>query len=338
MIPETIAGGRYPHRERTKKMSITIKVPNFRVSSRLISWMQANGIKERVPSAEKVFFKEEGATASWNCARYARIVGRLPPELEAVILKSPSGCVLYAESVEREEFPEAMVDACGVNPATITKLAGKIGRVHRLEDKIDTPEDYVEYVSQLRERIPEMEERILFSGRFSPSSLAMASLKIMDKMTSFGYGPIKDSESIADRRLKELVRVDSQAVMSYMDILSRRNTKVGPDFYEAFAGNGKMLLKLADHLGKRLPENLEDTWDDPRSLAEYAQRYVRRRLPEHLENILVGDTKAAHDYAFNVVRAYSSPRLSDALHNAMILSPQDEFTKRYVAEVTRLEK
>lgn len=319
-------------------MSITIKIPNFRVGSRLISWMQANGIKERVPSAEKVFFKEEGANASWSCARYARIVGKLPPELEAVILKSPAGCIVYAECVPQDQFPEAMVDVCGEYPANITKLAGKIGRIRRLEGRIDTPEDYVEYVSQIRERIPEMEERILFSGRFSASSLAIAAVKIMDKLTSFGYGPVNESEAIADTRLKALVKMDSDAVRSYIDILARRNAKVSADFYDAFVGDGRMLLILANHLGKRLPENIENTWNSSDGLVEYAQRYVKRRLPEHLEILLSDNTKAACEYAFNVVRAYSSPKLSEALHNAMMLSPADEYTRRYSAEVTRLEK
>lgn len=319
-------------------MSITIKIPNFRVSNRLISWMQCNGIKERVPSAEKVFLKEEGHTASWNCARYARLVGKLPPELEEVILKHVSGCLVYAECVSLENFPEAMVDVCGQYPANITKLAGKMGRIRRLEGRIDTPEDYVDYVASVRERIPEMEERILFSGRFSAQSLALAAVTLMDKLTTFGYGPVNQSEPIADNRLRQLVKADASAVDSYMQIICRRNLKLEPEFYESFAGNGKMLFKLAEHLRKRLPEDLEATWDEPRTLVEYAQRYVRGRLPEHLENLLVCDTKAMSDYAFNIIRGYSNPRLNDVLHNAMMLSPEDEHTKRYVAEVSRIEK
>ena len=195
----------------------------------------------------------------------------------------------------------------------------------------------VVYIAQVRERIPEMEERILFSGRFSTQSVAKAAVVLMDKITSFGYGPVDPSEPIADKRLKQLVKADAGAVDAYMQIICRRNLKLEPEFYDSFAGNGRMLYKLAEHLRKRLPENLEATWDDPKTLVEYAQRYVKGRLPENLENVLVLDTKAMRDYAFNIVRGFANPRLTDALHNAMMLASSDEYARQYVSEVSRIE-
>lgn len=315
-----------------------MNVPKFRVPRRLVSWMQLNGVRQRIPSSEGIFFKK--GVGAWDVVSYARQVGtRLTPELEALILPSPASCVEYA-GILGEQTPPEVLDACAAGgPGVLVKLASKLhGRIpKRLESLIDTPMDYREYVSETRRRVPEMEDRILFSGRFPAGEVAVQVAKLIDNLSpSYGYA----DDSMTDQRLKSLLVASPEAVETYMGTISRRSIKLDPEMRGAFKGDGRRMLKLAEHLRERLSPELEDTWDDAASLVQYTVRWVRQRLPEHLEEVLVGDHKAACEYAFQVVRGFSSPRLSDSLHAFMLMKsfevPDDREIKRYVAECDRL--
>lgn len=315
-------------------------VPKFRVPHRLVSWMQENGVRDRIPSAEGIFFKRGLSNPGWACVQYARQVGKLPPEMEAHVLLSPVACVEYAGLLMRET-PDTFLDACAAGgPSCLVKLAGKLhGRIpERLEVFIDTPSDYRSYVCETRIRVPEMEERILFSGRFPAEEVAVQVGAMMESL-SMGYG-MKENEAAADPRLKKLLEGSPLAVENYMGVVSRKGLKLDRELWHVFKGRGKQLLKLAEHLRQRLPSELEDSWEDAQSLLQYTVRWVRNKLPAHLEDVLMGDHKAAVEYAFQVVRGFSSPRLGDNLHTFLMMKsfefPEDQNIRRYLAECERV--
>lgn len=318
-----------------------LTIPNFRVPSRLTSWMRENGVRERVPRAEKVFLKGKKSDP-WGASQYAKLVGKLPPELEEVVAQCPSSCVEYAGCIPRDQVPDMIVDKCAENASFVVRLANKFhGRVpRRLEQVIRTPEEYVSYACEVG-RVPEMEERILFSGEFPPAVLADAAQNLVQKLTG-GWGSAKVADGPAgDPRIKNLIKGSPDAVERHMTFLSSRGYKLEEEFHECFKGDGPRLLKLAQHLRRRLPEALEASWNDPQSLVEYATSYVRARLPEALEEILALDHKSMVKYAFGVIRAYASPRLPDSLHAIMLLKsyefPGDGDIKRYTEECDRVK-
>lgn len=305
-------------------------------------WMEANSVSVRVPSAEKVFLKKLPHSA-YDCSRYAnRVNCKLPAELEEVIFTDPLACVSYAGMLKdiRCEIPSKLIETCGSSSDWICRLASRIGRVEALEPKIDTPNDYAEYAGATRQRVSEIEDRVFFSDRFDPVDVGNAAALIMDKLTIWGRD--YSSQAISDIRLKQLILKanDPNLVVTYMNILDRRSLKLDPEFYDILAGRGTLLFKLATHINKRLPEKLESTWEDAKSLVAYTIRFVKQRLPEHLEDVLVGDQVSASEYAFEVVRGFASPRLSDRLHSFMLMKsfqfPEDQHIKRYVAEVDRI--
>lgn len=317
-----------------------MNVPKFRVPHRLIAWMQANGVRERIPSSEGIFFKRGLSNPGWACVQYARQVGKLPPEMEAQVLLNPVASVEYAGLLMRET-PDRVLDACVAGgPSCLVKLAGKFhGRIpERLEAFIDTPMDYKSYVCETRVRVPEMEERILFSGRFPADEVARQVAAMIDSLNT-GYG-MRENDPAADPSLKKLLATSSEAVESYMGVLARKGLKLDKELWGVFAGKGKLLLKLAEHLRQRLPSELEDTWEDAQSLLQYTVRWVRAKLPKHLEDVLMGDHKVAVEYAFQVVRGFASPRLGDNLHTFIMMKsfefPEDQNIKRYLAECERV--
>lgn len=312
----------------------TATMPRFRVAHRLFAWMQENGVKERIPHMEHVVLKNLKSVPE-----YARLVGRVP-DMEDAILSDPHACLAYAGVVPRAELPVKVMDACGSDPSMLVRLAGRIhGRIPgHLESKIDSPHDYLGYVLETKERVPEMEERILFSDRFPVENCALAAAKMMDHLAGTWGG--QDMTILKEERLLALVRCSAKSLEVYVDALNKRNMKADPAMCGAFKGNGDLLLKLATHLRGRLPEDLEDTWEGAETLVQYAIRFVRKRLPEHLEDRLVGNARACKDYAFQVVRGFSDPRLSDTLHTFMVMksfeSPEDDTIRQYVAECERI--
>lgn len=322
----------------------TLQVPNFRVPKRLISWMQVNGVRERVPAAEKVFFKENINLneRAWGLVGYSKLVGKLTEEMEDIISKVPAACVGYAASVDRSIVPQNVIDACGEHPTFVIKMASVLGRrIPHLEGKINTPDEYMNYAVETRSRIPEIEERTLFSESFPASERSRAARELICRMEPHSYGDFRENSPARDQRLKDLIKLDPDSVSHYMQYLYQRGLRLEPEFYWSFAGDGTKLAKLAEHIRKRLPEELEATWaGGTHDLVDYARRWVRTRLPENLESVLIGDHKAAAKYAFEIVRGYADPRLPDNLHAFMLMksfeTPDDQEIKRYVEECKRI--
>lgn len=322
----------------------TLQVPNFRVPKRLIAWMQDNGVRERLPSAEKVFFKEniDLGVRAWGLVGYSKLVGKLTDEMEEIISKSPNACVGYAGSINRSDVPDKVIDACGENATVLTKMAGMIGRrIYHLESAIRTPDEYMNYAVETHSRIPEIEERTLFSEDFTPIQRSDAARELVSRLEPHYYGNFREGSPARDQRIRDLIKLCPESVIKFMNYLYGRGLRLEPDFYWSFAGDGPKLAKLAEHIRKRLPEDLEATWKGGASeLVQYARRWVRTRLPEHLESVLIGDHKCAAQYAFEVVRGFADPKLPDNLHAFMLMKsfeiPEDQDIKRYVEECKRI--
>lgn len=319
-------------------MSVNVAVPNFRLPKRLVSWMQINGIRERIPSSEKVFFKEQIdiSVRAWGLVGYAKLVGKLPVDMEDVIAQCPEACIGYAESVNRTDFPVRLINSCGEHVKFIIKMASVLGRrLEHLEHKIETPEEYISYASGIGLRVSELEDRILFSGNQTGRSESCR--RLIERFSGNGYGQLPDVSPAHEPRVKELLKESPETVLLYMDWLYRRGLRLPEEYYGVFAGNGDHLSKLAEHIRKRLPLELELTWEGARQeLVNYCCRYVKGRLPERLEVRLLGDAQACYNYAFNVIRGFSPIRLPDNLHAFMVLSERSDSTQRYVAECERI--
>lgn len=316
--------------------------PNFRVPKRLITWMEVNCVRERVLSAENVFFKtniavDVRAHALVQYAQQLAGVHQLTPEMEVVISEVPSACVSYASTLRRygREVPQEIVDSCGT---LVPHMAGALGRrIPHLEHKIVNAADYLDYWSAVKVRVPEIEDRVLVGD-----SAPRWAFKLIERVWGSGYGTpthAASKEILADQKLKDLMKQDISVVASFMEFCARRSMKLPQEFHHLFAGDGGKLFALASHLRSRLPVELEMTWQGAKSeLVQYAVRWVQGPLPEVLEDILIGDTKAITDYAFQVIRGFASPRLGDTLHNCLLIGDQTEEVQRYIAECDRIER
>jgi hypothetical protein len=302
--------------------------------------MQINGIQERIPQAEKVFFKEniELRDRASGLVGYARQVGRLPAEMEEIVARCPDAACNYAAWVANiDQVPQNVIDSCAASVSHLIRMAGAIRRrIVHLEHMIADPDSYSRYATALYSRVPELEERILFSGSFPDDELAKAALILVEHFSGHGWGGIPADSPSNDPRIRGLLKAHKPVVKEYMGYLTRRGAKLPEEFHMMFAGDGEMLYRLADHLGRRLPPELESTWEGARKeLVNYCGRYVKSRLPEELENRLLGDEDACHNYAFNIVRGFAPVRLSDSLHAFMTLSGGQQ-AKRYISECHRL--
>jgi len=132
------------------------------------------------------------------------------------------------------------------------------------------------------------------------------------------------------------------SIIKYFKVLGRNMIDPPEYLLKALAGHDTTYMEVSRMLGGLLPKYLEDTITTPRVALWYASKILKGRLPSHLEEVLLGDADCAAGYAFDVVRAYSSPRLPDVLHNSILMrsysDPNNQLIRQYVAEVERTSK
>jgi len=132
------------------------------------------------------------------------------------------------------------------------------------------------------------------------------------------------------------------SIIKYFKILGRNMQQPPECLLKALAGHDSTYIEVSRHLGGRIPKYLEDTITTPSVALWYATNVLKGRLPSHIEEVLLGDADCAAGYAFDVVRAYSSPRLPDILHNSLLMrsyaDPDNQLIRRYVKEVERTSK
>jgi len=132
------------------------------------------------------------------------------------------------------------------------------------------------------------------------------------------------------------------STFGYLEILVRHGREPFPEkLLRALVGHDKNFIKLASRMGGRLPPYLEESISTPMVALDYARRFLKGRLPEKVECVMASDVEVAVSYAFDVVRAYASPRLPDVLHNAVVMSPSgtdNSMIRQYIREVERTSK
>lgn len=320
--------------------------PKFRLTSRLISWLQNNVHNHRrLPaSIEEVFFKskEPVETIAYNLVTYAGQVHleRLSKELECLILRNNSATVRYISWLKNQRL--AIGDDFVLNlkgdENSLSAISGDVGRLPRdLEKDIVSPACFIQYVSGVKNynfrngikevRIEEQEKEVFFSNKkYTPEKMAEFVAKYANVV-----GPLPTE-------LKELLKANSKAILEYAQTLKSKNMTLDDDLRDCLAGDSESLLRYAQyHLGgRRLPQHLEKTMTHPQSLYNYAKSIVQGRLPEELENHLASDTSVASAYAFDVVRGFASVKLPEVVHSAIVMrsfeNPNDFHIKRYIKE------
>jgi hypothetical protein len=132
------------------------------------------------------------------------------------------------------------------------------------------------------------------------------------------------------------------SIVKYFKVLGRNMQQSPECLLKALAGHDSTYIEVSRMLGGRLPKYLEDTITTPSVALWYASSVLKSRLPSQIEEVLLGDADCAAKYAFDVVRAYSSPRLPDVLHNSILMrsysDPNNQLIRQYVAEVERTSK
>ena len=320
-------------------------IPKFRLTHRLIDWMNENHFTHnRLPKRiEEVFFKskESPSTIASNLVCYAEKVSAddLDDELEGVIKKDNNALVNYINhlgNIRKPIKPELILCLKG-DGKSLSSISCSVGRLPReLEADITNPQHFVNYVRGIgrkehvygnssKLRIPEMEQ-VVFLSETNPIHLVVENL--VEYASVVGRLP---------EELENLLKGHGSQILLYFSRMNSISQPFNEQLVDSLAGDSESLLQYAqNYLRKRLPVHLEKTMSDPKSLLNYAKNIVKGRLPEELENHFAKDYRLASDYAFNVIRAFACVRLPEVVHAAMVMKsfeiPDDLYIKRYVTE------
>lgn len=138
-----------------------VSVPRFRTTTRLVTWMRRNKVKERVPAeVERVFFnsKESPDRISYNIRVYAGFVGEISDELESLILDPHVASYIALVHRRGVKFRESLLGRLSV--PHLIYVTQYVGRLRDHEHKIVRPSDVSEYASNVGP-LPEEMERLL---------------------------------------------------------------------------------------------------------------------------------------------------------------------------------
>ena len=342
--------------------------PNFRQPNTFLNWASANKISARVETAEHVFFKEKFSEKerAFFMARYSHLVGPLPEKFEEIIFKFPKHSLAYARGIKEfgdkyqmnfnisEKHINAICDNTESAYETVVPLSKIIKkRLFDFEYKIKNPEEYVDYYS-ISGEIPEIEERIFFDEKIEHSSvLSSFALRLMfiDEKKSVIVYPNRlnskrdgFSENQRNKKLLEIVKKDKKTLLDYIKKLKYREKEIPDHVLQVFKGYGEYLSRISEVMQKRLPLDIENSWKGAEDkFVNYVCSYVQEPVSEELaESVLASNPHACVRYAYNVIRGFSSPKLSEFLHNAVIMSsfadPSNREIKKYVTDIERYEK
>lgn len=295
-----------------------LHVPKFRCVARLTDWVRRRYIKQRLPSdREQVFFKvaeKDPVFAAKHVALYAHWVGPLDEGLESILRASPDKVMAYAEGISRTpwlaKLPTHLHSSLAGDHKLLLRLARHLGS--RLSPELETA---------------------LVNGCFPGHEKEAAA-----RLVSYAeiVGPLNED-------LERSIVLDHAYILKYFQILVRHEKELPRWMMDELKGDTINLYHLArNFLHGRLPEDLENTMDDPGTLYDYAKSVLRGRLPEHLELAFLKDHRFAVRYAFDVVRGFADVRLPEQLHSMMVMksfeNPDDVEIKRYVRETEKFEK
>ena len=271
-------------------------------------------------------FRTTSRLVQW--VRRNRPGSRLPPESERCFFRSkeaPSrisdNLVRYADHVGSvgPELESLLVGGDFCNYAV--RLLRKNLEVSEFVLDNVRPGELVSLSGHLRRRFPERIER-----------------KIEDPVSMSRYA---DNVGVLPEEFEELIYSDPQATMNYLNVLGNSMRPVPERALRAMVGHDGFFVKLAQTMGRRLPDYLEESIRTPEVALNYARYVVRGRLPESVEEVLTGDPRMAVRYAFEVVRGFASPMLPPAVHASVVMSvdgSSDGDVRRYIQEVDRLSE
>ena len=184
----------------------------------------------------------------------------------------------------------------------------------------------VKYVKKIGnyERLPREIEQVFFTTKKETPEFVAENL-------AFYSNYVGKLEPEFERILKG----SNNAILQYARVLhNRMNCRISEELQDNLKGDSSNLYSLALLYDSRLPAHLEDSIDQPFFALKYATDVLRGRLPKHMEDVFFKDTRMASEYAFDVIRGFSSVRLPDHLHSFMIMEscrdPDNRYIKRYI--------
>ena len=337
-------------------MTLSTRIPRFRSTKRLIYWLSANHYNlpkneyhrvMRLPAeSEQCFFKSKESTSkiSSNLVAYAEMVGPLGEEFENLLFSAEgdnsNNLTRYVKAIyrynasDKQNYPVAhrFYEALKGYDKSLLEIAqqtaywdGTTQRFSRLPEDVENsfsdPSVSIVYAKQIMGcRWSQDMERKIFENT-TPDLLVRY-------ISTIAFFPEEGEWAM------EHLKSSPEGLMSYAEYLRTKGKVLPEHLHTHLKGHTPQLFKLAQHLSKRLPAELEDTMSVPSILLDYAKHFVRGRLPLHLEEHLIKDHQVACRYAFEVIRGFSSPQLPDDLHSMMLMKswefPNDASIKKYI--------
>ena len=320
-----------------------MQIPKFRKTSRLIKYVQFNGLNSRLPSdREEIFFtaKEEPHTIASAVASYAGNVGQLDEKLENLlkIKDSPQvlGPIMHYAKVLRNRgvhsLPLHLEECLKGYDHDMLRYAKDVlrGRLPEyLENTFASAGVAVSYAQSMRSYIPsggvsfrfnpELEERIFNSEdeRVRPD--------IADNLVKYSanFGGVLEEPFLSRLKWNE------NAVVAYAKN-SRVRGELPQHLMDSLAGKSAHLLEIATHcLRGRLPEHLERTITDSNVCMQYCSFFDGERLPDYLEEVVSKNPELLVKYAKEVVRGRLPEHIEEALMGNHV------YASRYAFEVIR---
>lgn len=333
---------------------MTTRVPRFRSTKRLISWLSNNHFilpknehhrVMRLPAeSEQCFFKskEPSHHIASNLVNYAEMVGPLGEEFENLLFWTTEPdrtqyirglAKRYVISIHRYNqqdqqnypIPARFYEVLKGDDQSLYEIANCASERMRLPEDVESsfsdPWMSTLYAKEiLKGRWSEAMERKIFEDADKKH--------LMKYIDTLNFVPEE-----GDFVLEQL-KTSPDNLITYARYLKQHGLVFSENLQNCLKGCSHQLLMLAQYLGGRLRPDLEDTMSVPTVLLDYAKSYIRGRLPLHLEEHLMKDHSVASRYAFEVIRGFSSPQLPDSLHSMMVMKswefPNDPAIKKYI--------
>lgn len=268
-------------------------------------------------------FRTTARLVQW--VRRIRPSGRIPAESERCFFRT-------------KESPERVSD-------NLVRYASVVGALDPEMESLLLGSDVYSYAVALNRRGVDPRESIL--ERFDEGELARFASYLNGRRLPEGFERRIVTPGVAQHYsevvggatpyLESLILQDVECCVRHIKFLLNKGESPDERFLRALAGHDRHFIDLCGRMGGVLPDYLLDTVTDPDVALQYAMRFLKGRLPSHVEEIFMNSPRHAVRYAFEVVRAFSSPRLPDPLHRSVILSVNvDEAdVRRYIREVER---
>lgn len=321
-----------------------------------MQWVERWNRRTRLPSeCERCFFKQNGESEILKArlaSRYAEHVGVLDDQFENLIKTDAQSIVRYATVLARggRVVPSFMEEQLKGDNSHLYDYARVRSSFPNLYPTARLPEELEQTFAinhanasvltryardVLKSRLPREVEQKLFAG----DEHTVARLV-------YSYAEAVSAFEPMDFELEKLISLNADCLFNYHNHVAWSQKKtLDTRLWDNLAGNSQALLRYASQIIKgRLPKHLEDTLDDPRVCLTYAKDILKSRLPEHLENVFLKDVDCAYNYAFTIIRGFSSPKLPEVLHSMMLMKSydpnhvNDRYIKEYVRECERADK